>query len=130
MAGQITISTLKNDTGVLSVQNGMTGIAKAWAQFTGSTGAVLASFNISSITRNGSGDYTFNFSTAMPSANYCFVGLGTAGGANYQIAGGGQGNGTTLATGSLRTQYGYVSSVGGVLSNQDPAPGYIAIFSA
>jgi hypothetical protein len=72
MAGQITISTLRDDTGVLATQNGMTGIAKAWINFNGTSGStsIRASFNVSSITRNGAGDYTVNFTTAMPDANY------------------------------------------------------------
>lgn len=69
MAGALTISTLNNDTGVLATQNGMTGIAKAWVQFNGSA-VIQASFNVSSITKNGTGDNTINFTTAMPSANY------------------------------------------------------------
>jgi hypothetical protein len=70
MAGQITISTLKDDAGVLATQNGMTGIAKAWANWTGSNGTVNASFNVSSVTRNGTGYYTINLTTSMPSASY------------------------------------------------------------
>ena len=34
------------------------------------TVAIRASFNVSSITDNGTGDYTVNFTTAMPDANY------------------------------------------------------------
>jgi hypothetical protein len=74
MAGAITISTLNNDTGVLATQNGMTGIAKAWVNINGNSGAsptTRASFNVSSVTRNSTGDYTINFTTAMPSADYC-----------------------------------------------------------
>ena len=71
MAGQLTISTLNNDTGVLLTQNGMTGIAKAWVNFNGTgTVAIRDSFNVSSITDNGTGDYTVNFTTLMPNANY------------------------------------------------------------
>ena len=74
MAGRLTISTLNNDTGVLATQNGMTGIAKAWVNFNGSgTVAIRDSFNVSSITDNGTGDYTVNFTTAMPNANYSAV---------------------------------------------------------
>ena len=47
---------------------------RAWVNFRG-TGAVLirASGNVSSITDNGTGDYTVNFATAMPDADYCAV---------------------------------------------------------
>lgn len=47
---------------------------RAWVNFNG-TGAVAirASGNVSSITDNGVGDYTMNFTTAMPDANYSVV---------------------------------------------------------
>jgi hypothetical protein len=70
MAGAITISTLNNDTGVLATQNGMTGIAKAWVQFNGSTAVINGSFNVSSVTRNATGYYTVTFTTAMTNINY------------------------------------------------------------
>jgi hypothetical protein len=79
MAGALTISTLNNDTGVLATQNGMTGIAKAWvrAGVSGTTPTITGSFNISSITRNSTGVYTFAFTTAMPNANYSIVAMGS-----------------------------------------------------
>ena len=48
--------------------------AKAWVDFTG-TGTVTnnASYNVSSITDNGTGDYTVNLTTAFSSANYATV---------------------------------------------------------
>lgn len=102
MAGTLTISTLKNDTGVLATQNGMTGIAKAWVNFNGTgTVAIRDSFNVSSITDNGTGDYTVNFTTAMPNANYAAVIS-----ANYEDASGSLYYGLTatrsLAAGSCR----------------------------
>jgi len=52
------------------------GIAKAWVNFNGTgTVAIRASFNVSSITDNGTGDYTVNFTTAMPDENYAAVGM-------------------------------------------------------
>lgn len=78
MAGSLVISTLNNDTGVLATQNGMTGIAKAWVNFTYiSSITINASFNVSSITRNGAGDYTVNFTTAFSDANYAVALMGT-----------------------------------------------------
>lgn len=45
--------------------------AKAWVNFNGTgTVAIRASGNISSITDNGVGDYTVNFTNAMIDANY------------------------------------------------------------
>lgn len=47
------------------------GMAKAWVAFNGTgTPAILASYNVSSITDNGTGDYTINFASAMADANY------------------------------------------------------------
>jgi hypothetical protein len=44
---------------------------RAWVNFNGTgTVAIRASGNVTSITDNGSGDYTVNFTTAMPDANY------------------------------------------------------------
>jgi len=48
---------------------------KAWVNFNGTgTVAIRASFNVSSITDNGTGDYTVNFTTAMPDADYSVIG--------------------------------------------------------
>jgi hypothetical protein len=48
---------------------------RAWVNFNGiGTVAIRASFNVSSITDNGTGDYTVNFTNAMPDANYGVVG--------------------------------------------------------
>jgi uncharacterized protein (AIM24 family) len=44
---------------------------RAWVNFNGTgTVAIRASGNVSSITDNGTGDYTVNFATAMPDADY------------------------------------------------------------
>jgi hypothetical protein len=52
---------------------------RAWVNFNGTgTVAIRASGNVTSITDNGVGDYTVNFTTAMPDANYALV--GSAGG--------------------------------------------------
>jgi hypothetical protein len=47
--------------------------AKAWVNFNGTgTVAIRQSGNVSSITDNGTGNYTVNFTTAMVDANYGF----------------------------------------------------------
>tara|TARA_R110000822_G_scaffold13572_1_gene48192 strand:+ start:1341 stop:1706 length:366 start_codon:yes stop_codon:yes gene_type:complete len=44
---------------------------RAWVNFNGSgTVSIRASGGVSSITDNGNGDYTVNFTTAMPDSNY------------------------------------------------------------
>jgi hypothetical protein len=48
---------------------------RSWVNFNGTgTVAIRASGNVSSITDNGTGDYTVNFITAMPDANYSAIG--------------------------------------------------------
>jgi hypothetical protein len=48
---------------------------RAWVSFNGTgTVAIRGSGNVSSITDNGTGDYTVNFTTAMTDANYAFNG--------------------------------------------------------
>jgi hypothetical protein len=53
---------------------------RAWVNFNGTgTVAIRASGNVSSITDNGTGDYTVNFTTAMPDANYGYNCSGSQG---------------------------------------------------
>ena len=48
-------------------------MCRAWVNFNGTgTVAIRASGNVSSITDNGVGDYTVNFTAAMPDANYAW----------------------------------------------------------
>jgi hypothetical protein len=50
------------------------GAAKAWVNFNGTgTVAIRASLNTSSITDNGVGDYTVNFTSSLSDANYSCV---------------------------------------------------------
>jgi hypothetical protein len=53
-------------------------LCRAWVNFNGVTTATIrASFNVSSVIRNSTGDYTVNFTNAMPDANYSTVGSGS-----------------------------------------------------
>lgn len=72
------------------------GAAKVWVNFNGlGTVVIRESYNVSSITDNGIGDYTVSFDTAMPDVNYCmtFGGCrdasptGTANTHNYDVSG-------------------------------------------
>jgi hypothetical protein len=48
-------------------------MCRAWVNFNGTgTVAIRASGNVTSITDNGTGDYTVNFTTAMSDANYSY----------------------------------------------------------
>lgn len=64
-------------SGLLKVQSGgKTTNALAWVNFNGTgTVAIRSSYNVSSITDNGVGDYTVNFATALSDANYVACGV-------------------------------------------------------
>ena len=68
------MSTLRVNT--LQTQAGVeVYTAKAWVNFNGTgTVAIRAAGNVSSITDNGTGDYTVNFTTAMVDADFSAVG--------------------------------------------------------
>jgi hypothetical protein len=83
MAGTLTISTLSDGTNSTSATNCIQGSAKAWVNFNGTgTVAIRGSYNVSSITDEGTGQYTINMTTAMPNTNYAtVVSCGTPGNA-------------------------------------------------
>jgi hypothetical protein len=84
-------NTLSNVAGTAStaIENAINGSAKAWVNFNGTgTVAIRASYNVSSITDNGTSDYTANFTNAMIDENYsaCISGASVVG-SNGQWAG-------------------------------------------
>ena len=65
---------------------------RAWVNFNGTSTtsissedccAIRASGNVSKVVRNGTGDYTVNFTTAMPDANYAIVGSNVGSSSDY-----------------------------------------------
>jgi len=79
-------------SGIIKLQsNSVTTNALAWVNFNG-TGTVStnqtirSSYNVSSVFKNGTGDYTVNFTNALSDANYSICGVADAGGST--IAGG------------------------------------------
>lgn len=61
---------------------------RAWVNFNGTgTPAIRASGNVTSITDNGVGDYTVNFTTAMPDVNYSVAGASSIAGAATGLRG-------------------------------------------
>lgn len=81
MAGTATISTIKHDvTGAATTFRDGAGneigqLTKAWVSYNGVTPAIRGSFNTSSVTKNGSGDYTASLSTAVLDINYSVSGV-------------------------------------------------------
>jgi hypothetical protein len=96
--GATTPATLSATTGTfsnnLSFNSGYGSSAvaygcRAWVNFNGiGPVAIRASGNVSSITDNGVGDYTVNFTTAMPDDNYAVAGSAgnSAGGPTYVVS--------------------------------------------
>ena len=85
-AGALAFGTTTEDaSGNLAFNSGYGSAAvaygcRAWVNFNGTgTVAIRASGNVSSITDNGTGDYTVNFTTAMVDANYAAIGTAGSG---------------------------------------------------
>jgi hypothetical protein len=97
------------------------GLCKAWVNFNGTGGVqIRAAYNVSSITDNGTGDYTVNFTTAMPDANYAWSGSSRSASSNGWINGNAAQAQTTT---TLR-----ISSVTAPISGVDASEILIAVF--
>jgi hypothetical protein len=78
------ITQTADGSGQVKLQaNGVTTNALAWVNFNGSDGSRNASYNISSVTRSGTGNYTLNFTNTMADTNYAVAGLATSGSSPY-----------------------------------------------
>ena len=67
-----------------------TAVVRAWVNYNGVGTTIRSSSNVSSITRNSTGDYTVNFSSALPDANYSVSQMGS------NVSGAGLSNGLTM----------------------------------
>lgn len=102
MAGTVVADTLQAaSTSTLVIKNGVANtpptiqdsagtqigtFCRAWVNFNGTgTVAIRASFNVTSITDNNTGDYTVNFTNAMPDANYATQVTGSQTGATNGV---------------------------------------------
>jgi hypothetical protein len=122
IAGTTTIN-LPATSGTVVLQNGSNDLlmnsgygsnavaygCRAWVNFNGTgTVAIRGSGNVSSITDNGVGDYTVNFTTAMPDASYSknisSSGSGTSG-ATYYILTDCTGSGTAVAPTTTQSRF-------------------------
>ena len=98
---------------------------RAWANFSGSTPTIRASGGVTSITKNGTGSYTLNFSFTMPDANYSVVAVCNDNpGVNPGFSSV-QGAGTTTASPNIVTAY---NSSGGSWTNFDATYVRCAVF--
>ena len=98
---------------------------RAWVNFNGTgTVAIRASGNVTSITDNGTGNYTINFTTAMTDANYSFSGYCVNPASRALIFG----DVNTYAAGSLRINSAYVAGTNGEATSVDATYVNINIF--
>jgi len=89
----LSVGTIKSNTSSAPVIQNSSGTeiirgCSAFVNFNGTgTVAIRASFNVSSITDNGTGDYTVNFTNTLTDANYSVsVNTGSVGSINSSIA--------------------------------------------
>jgi hypothetical protein len=115
--------------GLLQFNSGYGSVAtaygcRAWVNFNGTgTVAIRASGNVSSITDNGTGDYTVNFTTAMPDANYASV-CNSSRTDTPNGSGNNHTSGTAPATGSIRV----IATIPTTATANDQAYFMVAIF--
>ena len=114
MAGTLVITTLSDGTNSTSATNCIQGSAKAWANYNGSTQTIRASFNVSSVTYNAVGDYSFNFTTAFADTNYTTVGAASryaystsSYASNFHVA--------TISSSQVYLQIGYEDTYSGAI---------------
>ena len=125
----VTGDFLKNGIAFAGLTGGQTGSAplygaRAWVNFNGTgTVAIRASGNVSSITDNGTGDYTVNFTTAMPDAGYCVAGVAASSTTKADLCGFASTTPYTTTTARILTSAG-----GGPTAQVDPENVSIAIF--
>ncbi len=103
MAGTVVADTIQAaSTSTLVLKNGVANtpptiqdsagtqigtFCRAWVNFNGTTNTggfctIRSSFNVTTVADNGTGDYTINFTNALPDANYAVSGS-QGGGNNY-----------------------------------------------
>ena len=77
-SGTVTLNSSTDIKGCLNASGSAPIYAcRAWINFDGTSASIgtgRASANVSGVTDNGTADYTINFATAMPDANYAITG--------------------------------------------------------
>tara|TARA_R100000008_G_scaffold51837_1_gene31254 strand:+ start:2611 stop:3117 length:507 start_codon:yes stop_codon:yes gene_type:complete len=104
-------------------------IAKAWVNFDGTAGSISprSHYNVASITDNGTGDYTINFTSNMPNTNYIVVGYAASPDSRYLVVGD-EAWTRTFAVGSARISVSYVGGTNGETTECDGEEIYLVFF--
>jgi hypothetical protein len=113
----INLSTLLNASA--SIQ-----LAKAWVNFDGTTATpstIRSSYNVSSITKNGTGDYTVNFATALADANYTVTGSNSGNTTYGQITFSPFTNSSAAYTAPTTSSFRLITSVAAVGATNSPS---------
>ena len=125
MASAVVSDNFETSTGAIPQLGGAdvsTRLCSAWVNFNGvGTVAIRASFNTSSITDNGVGDYTINFTTSFPDANYSLS--GTTSSSNAQTI-----RGIFLSTGTAPTASAVRINSANYVSSEDNTYTSVQIF--
>jgi len=127
LSGNVGLTTASNQITTYPagkiVTSGVIGgqLCRAWVNFDGvNAGKIRAAYNVSSVTKNGTGDYTVNFTTALVDANYAtfFSTTQTGGGGPVFV----QVTGVAPTTTSVR------GATGDTTGLKDVAYNYVSIF--
>jgi hypothetical protein len=131
MAGTLVVDTIQSGASLTpptitdSAGTQIGTLCRAWVNFgyVSSALTVRASFNVTSVVRNSTGDYTITFTNPLPDANYsvCFANIGY-GATNVSITTvikGVVGTGATNKTASALTIQTGSSASGGLLDCSD-----------
>jgi hypothetical protein len=115
MAGIVVADTIQDGAGnSTAMDNAIYGSAKAWLNYNAVTPAVVASYNISSVTYNSTGNYTANFTNAFTSNKYAVLTTASNLSTTTRMSGP-----ATQNTGSCVLLMQYPSSTGGSTSAID-----------
>jgi len=127
----VALITVNEPTGEFGFNSGYGSVAtaygcRAWVNFNGTgTVAIRASGNVTSITDNGTGTYTVNFTNAMPDANYA---VNVTGGSNNQTETRMAGSSNSLSTSSVAVYTSYPTSTGGSATGIDLSVVSVSVF--
>jgi len=122
----LNVTNISDGTNSTSTTNVVQGSAKAWVNFDGTgTPSIREAYNVSSITDNGTGDYTVNLTTALADANYACVGASGTNGTTATSGRSFQPNTSSPSTTSFRFS---IRLTDNNMTNFDDPLVYVAIF--
>ena len=96
------------------VQQYHPGMAKSWILYDASADTILASYNVASVVKNGTGDYTISFSSNFTNTNYAVIGNteDATTGAGYEMTVTTRNGGRAAASVRIQTQFSHLGTLG------------------